>query len=319
MRRNTQRHPGSRARPSAGAQTRALTLTLAIGMGAIAGVAGVANAQLVHDKPLPATEGVKVEDHRGRMLPLETELRDAQGRSRTLADYFDGTHPVLVVPAYYDCPLLCPLVLDRVRDALRGMKWTAGDEFRVLTFSFDHTDTTAQAKGKQDLELFGYDRKIEDPDAAWAFCTTDAKNARAICDALGFYYRYLPESGQFSHNAAIFFCRPDGTVNGFIEGLEYQPQQFTLALQEAADGKAGSLFDRVVFSCYHYDPKTGQYVISPMNVMRLGASGAGAALGVVLVALFASGAHRKRIRSKEEAELHASAGELDANTSQTGS
>ena len=296
----------------------ACALAAAVAVGAVGGIATPARGQIVHDKPLPANEGVEVLDKRGTMLPLDATLRDAQGRERTLADYFDGTHPVIVVPAYYDCPLLCPLVLDRVKDSLRAMKWTAGQEFRVLTFSFDHTDTTAQAKGKQDLELFGYDRKIEDPNAAWAFCTTDAANARAICDALGFYYRYLPESGQFSHHAAIFFCRPDGTVNGFIEGLEYAPQQLTLALQEAGDGKLGSLFDRVVFSCYHYDPQTGKYVISPMNVMRVGASGAGLALGVVLVALFASNAHRKKIRREVEAGMEVGSGGERMNPARTG-
>lgn len=284
---------------------------------ACAGVVGAApaRAQLVSDKPLEANQGVRVEDHRGTPLPLDATLTDAQGRARTLGDYFDGKHPVVVVPAYYDCPLLCPLVLDNVKDALRGMKWTAGDEFRVLTFSFNHANTTAQAKGKQDLELFGYDRKIDDPDKAWAFCTTDAKNARKICDALGYYYKYLPETGQFSHHAAIFFCRADGKVNGFIEGLKYQPQQITLALQEAADGKIGSLFDRVVFCCYQYDPKTGKYVISPMNVMRIGASGAGLLLGVVLVALFASSAHKKKVRRREETDL---AEEEGASTDATG-
>ncbi len=265
----------------------------ACAIGVLGTPAPEARAQLVLEE-LEATKGVEIIDRRGEALPLDAELRDARGRDVTLAEYFDGTRPVLVVPAYYDCPLLCTMVLDRVRDGINGMAWTAGDQYRVLTFSFDHTDTTGQAKAKQDAMLFGYAHDVENADEAWAFCTADAENARRICKALGYHYRYLPETGEYSHNAAIFFVRPDGTVNGFIEGLEYAPRQLTLALNEAADGKTGTLFERVVFSCFRYDPKTGEYVVHPMNVMRLGAGAGAVALGVVIAALFVGGARRKR-------------------------
>lgn len=269
-------------------------LRAALGLGALAiGATGTARGQLILDE-LEATKGVGVVDRRGEALPLDAELRDANGRTVTLGDYFDGRRPVLVVPAYYDCPLLCTMVLDRVQDGLNGMAWTAGEEYRVLTFSFDHSDTTAQARAKQELTLFGYAHEVEDPDGAWSFCTADAANARAICKALGYHYRYLPETGEFSHNAAIFFVRPDGTVNGFIEGLEYPSQQLTLALSEAGDGKVGTMFDRIVFSCYRYDPRTGQYVISPMNVMRIGASGGAGVLLLIIGGAALRGAHNRR-------------------------
>lgn len=255
--------------------------------------AGPARGQLLLDE-LEETKGVGVVDRRGEMLPLDVALTDASGRARTLGEWFDGERPVLVVPGYYDCPLLCTLVHERVLAGVESMSWTVGQEFRILAFSFDHTDTTGQARAKQDRMLSLYDRRVEDRDDAWGFATADATNARRLCKALGYHYRYLPESGEFSHNAAIFFVSPEGRITGFVEGLEYPGRTLTLALSEAADGEVGSLFERVVFSCFAYDPKTGEYVIHPMSVMRIGASAGALVLGGVIVAMMGRAAVRRR-------------------------
>lgn len=257
--------------------------------------ARVASAQLLQDS-LKDLEGVGVIDRKGDPLPLDLEFRSADGRTVRLGEYFDGTRPVLLVPAYLDCPLLCTLVLERVQDALNGMRWTAGKEFRVLTYSFDHRDTPTKAQVKRDSILLGYDREVEDPSQAWEFLVGDAEDVRALSTALGYHYRYIADTGEFSHNAAIYFIRPDGTVHNFIEGLDYPSDQMMLALSEAAEGKVGTIFDRIVFSCYAYDPKTGLYVIHPVTVMRIGAGGAAVVVGIGLASLWMSGRLRDRVR-----------------------
>jgi protein SCO1/2 len=254
-----------------------------------------ASAQLVLDA-LKDREGVGIVDRKGEMLPLDLTLTNSDGATVRLGDYFDGKTPVLLVPAYLDCPLLCTMVFERVQQALNGMRWTAGQEFRVVTFSIDHRDTPTKAKIKQESLLLGYDREVKNPSDAWAFLVGDAESVRTLSSALGYHYRYLPESGEYSHNAAIYFVRPDGTVHNFIEGLEYPSDQLTLALSEAAEGKVGTVFERFVFSCYMYDPKTGQYVIQPMTVMRIGGGVTLTAVGAVLASLWLSGRLRARVR-----------------------
>ena len=276
-----------------------------------------AAGQLVLDS-LKEREGVGIVDRKGEKLPLDLEFTDTHGKTVKVGDYFDGTRPVLLVPAYLDCPLLCTMVMERVQDALNEMKWTAGKEFRVLTYSFDHRDTPTKARIKQESLLLGYDRTVDDPDQAWAFLVGTAEHVRTLSTALGYHYRYIAETGEFSHNAAIYFLRPDGTVHNFIEGLDYPAEQLTLALSEAAEGKVGTVFERIVFSCYAYDPKTGQYVIQPMTVMRIGAGTTAAALGTFLAVLWITTRIRARSRAKTGSNRVGARGPQAGRTGGTG-
>ena len=246
-------------------------------------IAPVAGAQTI--KELPELEGVGIIRKVGEQVPQDIYLKDSQGRQVSSAEFFDGERPVLLVLAYYDCPMLCTLVLDEVQQAMNEMNWTAGDQYRVITVSFDHTNTTEDARRKRDAYLAGYDREDLTEDA-WMFLTGDATSVRRLSDSVGYQYRFLPESGEYSHPAAIIFLRPDGVVHNYMESLEYPAKNVKLALFEASEGKSGSVFEKVVLTCFQYDPKTGQYVIAPMQVMRLGASGTAILLAIVVGTLF---------------------------------
>lgn len=255
-----------------------------------------ARGQLIKSS-LPQTEGVGVEDMRGNPLPLGLEFTDAAGKRVTARELFDGRRPVMLVMAYYTCPLLCPLVLNKVRDSLNHIDWTMGEEFRVVTVSFDHRNTPEQARVQQDAYLLGYDRpgsadggKLR-PDA-WKFLCADVQNAQGIARAVGYHYRFLPENGQFSHPSAVFFLTPTGTVNGFIENIEFKPQDVQKALKEASQGKAGSLFDRVMLTCFMYDPEKGTYVLAAQKVMKLGGAVTALSLMTFVGVMFAKGHKR---------------------------
>jgi protein SCO1/2 len=228
-----------------------------------------ASAQLIKKSAdVEQLRGVGITDKRGDTLPSDLTVTDTDGNPVALGEFFDDKRPVLLVMAYYDCPMLCTLVLNGVQDALGKVNWSAGKEFRVVTISFDHTNTTQMAREKQSLYLAGYDRPNLAEDA-WTFYTADAEGARAVADAVGFGYRFLPESGEYSHPAALIFLTPDGRVHNYLENIEYDPRDVKLALLEASQGKQGSLFDRVSHFCFVYDPDKGHYVLA-MNVMRTG-------------------------------------------------
>jgi len=240
-----------------------------------------AGAQVLLDT-LPQIENVGIVEHRGDAVPSSLVFTDSLGRSVTMGEFFDGKRPVMLVMAYYDCPLLCTLVLNRVQRVLRELKWTAGDEFRVVTVSFDHANTTAMAREKQAMYLLGYDREVTE--SAWPFLTGDVRNIRALTTAVGYHYKYLPESGEFSHPAALVFLTPEGKVHNYLEKLDFTPGEVQIALAEAADGRIGTIFDRIVHYCFRYDPRTGRYTADAFNVMRIGASGCAVALaGFVVV------------------------------------
>lgn len=261
---------------------------------AVCGIVRSAEAQVIKTS-LPETDGVGVVDRRGSQVPLDLVFTDSTGKRVTSAELFDGRRPVMLVMAYYSCPLLCTLTLEQVKETLNELQWTAGDEFRVVTVSFDHRNTPEQAAVKKATYLLGYDRQGKTgklaPDA-WNFYCSDATNAQALSKAVGFHYRFLPENGEFSHPSAVFFLSPTGMVTGFIENIEYPSRDVKLALIEAGEGRTGSLFDRVMVTCFMYDPVRGTYVLAAKGVMKIGGAITALSLGVFIVGLFIAN-HRR--------------------------
>jgi protein SCO1/2 len=235
-----------------------------------------ARAQLVLET-LPEIQNVGIVEHRGDAVPTGLVFKDSLGRSVRSGELFDGERPVILVMAYYDCPLLCTLILNRVQRVLNELKWTAGEDFRVVTVSFDHTNTPSMAREKQLSYLLGYNKQV--PETAWPFLTGDVENLRALTTAVGYHYKFLPEQNEFSHPSALIFLTPDGKVHNYLEKLDFTSGEVQIALAEAADGKVGTIFDRIKHFCFRYDPKTGRYSADAFAVMRVGASACAVALG----------------------------------------
>lgn len=231
-------------------------------------------------KDLPELEGVGIVERRGEAVPADLTFKDPRGRDVRLGDYFDGRRPVILVMAYFDCPLLCTLVLNDVQRCLNQLNWTAGEQFQILTVSFDHRDTPEAARSMRATYLAGYAKDA--PEDAWPFLTGDARNIRALANAVGFHYRYLPESGEYSHPAAMIVIAPDGTIHNYIENMVFDPAQVKQALMEAAEGRVGSIFERVAHFCFSYDFTTGKYTPRVVRIMQIGAAGTFAALALFM-------------------------------------
>ena len=62
------------------------------------------------------------------------------GDDPRLADYF-GQKPVILNLVYYKCPMLCSQVLIGLTGALKVLKFDVGNQFNVLTVSFNPRET----------------------------------------------------------------------------------------------------------------------------------------------------------------------------------
>ncbi len=271
---------------------RAVVAALALAMSPL--LAAPAPAQVLSADPPSAISGMEIVDNRGKLLPLDLPLVDEAGKAVRLADYFNqsssnGKHqkPVVLMMVYFKCPMLCPLTLDKFREALNQIDFTAGKDFNALVVSFDPRDTPADAMAQKDLALLGYDRTIDDDvRRGWAYLTTKPEDARKLGDALGFPYRFQPDSGEFAHGACVFVATPDGKVSRYLTGLHYPPKDVRLALLDASNGKLANVFDRVSMWCYHFDPTTGKYSLAAMRVMQLGSAISVAFIGGVLFTMW---------------------------------
>lgn len=215
----------------------------------------------------PELKGIDLVDHAGTALPRDLVLRDEAGKPVRLGDFFDHGRPLVVQLVYYSCPMLCTLVLNGYVEAAKELDWVPGQDYDVLTVSFDPHDTPELATAKKK----SYVASLGKPDAAagWHFLTGDSAVVRVLADSLGFAYRWLPQKQQFAHAAGMFVLTPDGTVSRTLYGITFPGKDLRLSLVEAGKGKLGSPVDKLLLYCFQYDPTTGKYAMVAVNVMKV--------------------------------------------------
>lgn len=229
---------------------------------------------------LSVFEGVGIEEQLGAQIPLNQTFRDEEGRSVALQAFFDGRRPVLLALVYHDCPMLCNMVLDGLVKTLRQMSWTPGNQFEVLVVSFNHRETPELARQKKEHYLSMLDKA--EAAAGLHFLTGDSTTIRALTNAVGFYFRWVPEKRQFAHPAALIFLSGEGKISRYLYGLEHDPGDVRKALVEASEGKVGTVIDQVLLYCFQYDPSENSYVANALNIMRLGGAVTVVLLGITL-------------------------------------
>jgi protein SCO1 len=232
-------------------------------------------AQVPSDGRPPILQKVSLEQHLDRLLPLDLPFRDESGRAVRLGSYF-GKRPVVLILAYYDCPMLCTQVLNGLVSAMRVLSFDAGREYEVVTVSFNPADDPADARAKKEPYVARYGRA--GGAAGWHFLTGDRAAIAGITDAVGFRYAWDEKTEQFAHASAIYVATPEGRLSRYFYGIEYAPRDLRLALVEAAQGRIGNPVDQLLLYCYHYDPAAGRYGAVVMNMVRV----AGAVFVLVL-------------------------------------
>lgn len=257
----------------------------------VAGVAlfasAAASGQLITKEEPEEVRGVDVVPRLGERVPLDLPLTDSTGKTVTLGAYFNQDKPVVLALVYYNCPMICPLVLTRLQERLNAVPYTVGDDFNVVVVSFDPTNTTAMAAEAKATYLLGYNKpRTPSVEAGWTFHTATASDARVLAEAVGFRYRYIEESGQYAHPSVLTVLTSDGRVSRYVSGLEPEPNDLRLALLEASEGKiAQGLGDFFLHRCFIWDPKTGKYTLHAWRLMQMGALLTVAALGTLIAAL----------------------------------
>ncbi len=237
----------------------------------------------------PELEGIGIDEHLDAQLPLDLEFTDHAGKKVRLRDYFDGQHPVVLTLNYYKCPMLCGLMLNGLLDSLRQLDWTAGEQFQVVTVSFDPLETYQLASIKRQNYLAQYER----PAAAhgWPFLVGRKASIDTLLEATGYRIRWDEKQQQWIHITALVICTPDGRISRYLYGVLFEPKTLRLSLVEASQGKIGSTLDRVLLYCYHYEG--GTYTLAALNIVR-----AGGVLTLVLLGTLLFVFWRRERRSK---------------------
>ena len=215
-------------------------------------------------------------------VPLDTMFRDESGAVVRLGDYF-GQKPVVMVFAYYDCPMLCTQVINGLSSALGVMNLNPGKDFEIVTVSFNPRDTPATAAAKKAAYLERYQRA--GAAAGWHFLTGERPEIDRLAGAAGFRYAWDEPTKQYAHPSGVIVLTPEGRLSKYLFGIEYGPRDLRFAIVEASNGKVGTAVDALLLYCYHYDPMTGRYGLAIMRAIRIAGGATVLALGAFIVVM----------------------------------
>ena len=283
-------------------QRLSTTVLIALVAG-LALVAPAARADLVPESeqverkdPLPRRlVGVDVKEHLDTPAPMDLAFTDETGKPVTLKDYYDGSVPVILTMNYSNCPMLCSLQLTALVLGLKKVNWTIGKEFRMVTISYDPTETTELAHRTKGRYLAQYGRPGSEN--GWHFLHGSEGNVQAMAKALGITYHYNEARKEYAHPATVILTTPDGKIDRYLYGLDYPEKTLHLSLVESSQGKIGTTVDQLILFCFHYDANEGRYAPVARNIMR-----AGGGATVFLLAGFLTVLSRRKNKRNNESE-----------------
>ncbi|MFO7577243.1 MAG: SCO family protein [Pelovirga sp.] len=229
-------------------------------------------------------ERVDLVERLGEKIPLDLEFVDATGATVQLGQLID--RPTLVVPVFYNCRSVCNMLLGGLSATLPKVRLTPGEDYQVLTFSFDPEETPQMAAHSKRTFLTA--TQSDFPAAAWHFLTGDAAAIKRLTEAAGYYY--FKENDEFIHPTATFVVAADGTIVRYLIGQSIPPIDLSMALFEASEGRIGKPIRKALEYCFTYDPESRRYVF---NLMRVSGTVILLTLGSFFLFLILSGRKKK--------------------------
>ncbi len=241
---------------------------------------------------LPDAMDLEVTDRLGERIPLDITLVDGAGREVTLGRLLDGERPVVLNLGYYQCPSLCTVMLNKLLDAVRDMAWTPGQEYTILTVSFDPREGPELARAKKQA----YINELGRPEAAggWHFLTGSETEVDRLREAVGFPIKWDDRLGEWAHPGVLVLLSGEGKVSRYLD-LQVDAAALRMGLNEAKRGNVGVL-DLIFSVCFAWDPQRGAYTLQAVGLMKVGGALTVVVLGgVIATALWRE--HRRRRRA----------------------
>ncbi|HET6150491.1 MAG TPA: SCO family protein [Polyangia bacterium] len=287
------------------------------------------------EQPLAALQDIDVVEHLGDRVPAGLSFRDSGGHLVAFDDLLHQGRPLVVTLGYYRCPMLCGLVLDGLAKALKTGGLKLAKDYTAVSISIDPAEEPKLADDTQKRILaqmgeIGKTGKTGETGAPphpeeWPFLLSSGtlggspnppakdsagaspapstrmggpENSRLLARTVGFRYKYDEQSRQFAHSAVAFVLTPDGVISRYLYGVDFLARDVRLALVEASGGRVGTSFDKVLLSCYRYDPVNRKYAPFVFAFVRVGAALVFFALAGLLTVLWRKELQMKRQRQR---------------------
>lgn len=196
----------------------------------------------------------------GDTIPLNLKFLNENNDTVTLGELIDK--PTILSFVYFDCPGLCSPLMDGIAEAISNLDMKIGEEYQLITISFNTTDTPEKAKTKKQnfvQNIQGEEREH------WIYLTGSQENIDAITDALGF--RYKPQGLDFAHPSGIMIISPSGKITRYLYGLTFLPFDLKMAIIESQKEISRPTINKVLELCFSYDPVGRTYTLQITRII----------------------------------------------------
>ena len=203
---------------------------------------------------------VGIDEKLGAYLPMDEIFVTSDGDSVKLSQVIDK--PTLLALVYYECPGLCAPLLTELSWVVGKIDLKAGEDYQVVSLSFDHHETPEIANKWKTDYFKGMKNPI--PEKAWTFLTGDSVTIKKLTDIAGFYFK--PDEKEFVHAGTLISISPEGKISRYVFGTQFNPFDLKMALLEAKAGKTSPTISKILEFCFSYDPGGRKYTL---NVTRI--------------------------------------------------
>ncbi|MBI5785547.1 MAG: SCO family protein [Rhodocyclales bacterium] len=202
----------------------------------------------------------------GKPVERDTTFTDASGEPFRMQDMLGK--PLILLLSYYGCDGSCPTMNANLERVLADVKrFKLGEDYRVLTVSFDAADTPQTATAFLDkTKAHGGGKSQAYPmrGIAWRHATVSGspEQVRAFAAGVGFRFFWSQEDKVFLHPNVVVFLTPEGRVARYLYGTRLDAGTVELALIDADWGRISestALFDMLTGACYSYNYAEGRY------------------------------------------------------------
>ena len=201
----------------------------------------------------PGSNGqVGINEHLGDVIPLDLKFVNEKKDTVVLKNLI--TKPTILTFVYFDCPGICTPLLENVSDVIEKMDMKIGEDYNVISISFNKSDNPEKAVEKKKNIICEH---CVAKNKNWQFLTGDSSSIQKILTSVGFAVKR--SGNDYLHPGAIIIVSPSGKITRYLYGTRFMPLDLKLALIEAEKGLPRPTIHRVLEFCYSYDPEGKRY------------------------------------------------------------
>ncbi len=151
--------------------------------------------------------------------------------------------------------------MEEVAGVMNKSDLVPGEDYQVLTISFDPRETIDLGLRKKTnyLALMSEEKAAEAKDG-WLFFVSDSASIIRATNATGF--KYKKTGNDFLHAASLTVVSPKGKITRYLNGMQFLPFEWKMAIVEASKGISGPTINKVLRFCFTYDPAGQTYVLN---------------------------------------------------------